>query len=157
MRPLARALGADHRLMLRVHYLLTGRLAPIDHPTIVDVSFHPDISELYLAADVLITDYSSVMFDFGVTGKPMLFYTYDLASYRDALRGFYFDFEPVAPGPLLETTPEVLDALKRLPEVTATYAARYAAFRDRFCHLDDGHATRRVAERLLTPQAGRRP
>jgi hypothetical protein len=59
-----------------------------------------DIRELYLAADALITDYSSAMFDFAITGKPLYFYTYDLAHYRDEMRGFYFDFEAEAPGPL---------------------------------------------------------
>src|SRR4051794_18709764 len=66
---------------------------------------HPDISELYLAADVLITIYSSVMFDYAVTGKPLLFYVYDLAEYRDALRGFYFDLVSVAPRPAARDDP----------------------------------------------------
>ena len=143
------ALGGDHVLLLRLHYMLTGRLAAIDHPAVRDVSFHPDISELYLAADVMVTDYSSTMFDFAVTGKPMLFFTYDLADYRDSLRGFYFDFAPIAPGPLLETTPELIDALRDVDGVAERYADRYAAFRERFCHLEDGHATDRVIERLL--------
>ncbi len=150
-------LGDGHRLLLRLHYMLTGRLEAIEHPAVRDVSFHPDISELYLAADVLVTDYSSTMFDFGVTGKPQLFYTYDLATYRDSLRGFYFDFAPIAPGPLLETTPELIAALRDLDAVSERYEERYAAFRERFCHLEDGHATERVIERLLTARAsGRR-
>jgi CDP-glycerol glycerophosphotransferase len=142
-------LGDGHRLLLRLHYMLTGRLAAVEHPAVRDVSLHPDISELYLAADVLVTDYSSVMFDFAVTGKPQLFYTYDLASYRDSLRGFYFDFAPVAPGPLLETTDELIAALRDLDGVRERNAARYASFRERFCHLEDGHATARVVERVL--------
>lgn len=150
-------LGGDHCLLLRLHYMLTGRLGPVDCPAVRDVSLHPEISELYLAADVLVTDYSSAMFDFAVTGKPLLFYTYDLATYRDSLRGFYFDLAPVAPGPLLETTPELVDALRNLPSVTARYAERYAGFRERFCHLEDGHATKRVTERLLRMRAARRP
>ena len=59
----------------------------------VDVSATRTSRDLYLAADVLVTDYSSTMFDFAVTGKPMLFYTYDLDRYRDDVRGFYFDLE----------------------------------------------------------------
>jgi CDP-glycerol glycerophosphotransferase len=146
----AEALGADHCLLLRLHYMLTGRLGAMDHPAVRDVSLHPDISDLYLAADVLITDYSSAMFDFAVTGRPQLFFTYDLADYRDTLRGFYFDFAPEAPGPLLETTAEVVEALADLPAVTARYAERYARFRERYCHLDDGHATDRVVEWLVS-------
>jgi CDP-glycerol glycerophosphotransferase len=143
-------LGSQHRLLLRLHYLLTGRLGSLEHPGVRDVSYHPEIGELYLAADVLLTDYSSSMFDFAVTGKPMLFYAYDLARYRDELRGFYFDFPREAPGPLLETTDELVEALRHLPDVSAAYEDRYATFRATFCPLDDGHATERVVGRLLS-------
>jgi CDP-glycerol glycerophosphotransferase len=147
-------LGGDHCLLLRLHYMLTGRLAAVEHPAVRDVSLHPDISELYLAADVLVTDYSSTMFDFAVTGKPMVFYAYDLASYRDSLRGFYFDFAPVAPGPVVETGDELIAVLRDLPAATARCAERYAAFRERFCHLEDGRATARVVDRLLERMGG---
>jgi CDP-glycerol glycerophosphotransferase len=146
---IADALGPGHTLLLRLHYLVSGRMPDVEHPAVRDVSAHPDIAELYAAADVLVTDYSSSMFDFANTGRPLLFFTYDLAEFRDSLRGFYFDFEPIAPGPLLERPDDVLAALTDLPAVTARYADRYAAFRERFCHLDDGHATDRVVARLL--------
>ncbi|HYP48625.1 MAG TPA: CDP-glycerol glycerophosphotransferase family protein, partial [Thermoleophilaceae bacterium] len=142
-------LGANHVLLLRLHYLLTGRLEAMSHESVRDVSHHPDISELYLAADVLVTDYSSVMFDFAITGKPQLFFTYDLEDYGNRLRGFYFDLAPIAPGPLLATNGELLDALADLPAVAAGQAKRYAAFRETFCHLEDGRATERVLDRLL--------
>ncbi|HYP46211.1 MAG TPA: CDP-glycerol glycerophosphotransferase family protein [Propionibacteriaceae bacterium] len=146
-------LGHTHTLMPRVHYLMTDRLPPMKRPGVADVSRYPDMQELYLAADVLITDYSSSMFDFAVTGKPMIFYTYDLATYRDSLRGFYFDLEPLAPGPLLSAGAEVLAALGHLPEVQNRYADAYDAFRRTFCTLDDGRATQRLA-RLMASKAG---
>jgi CDP-glycerol glycerophosphotransferase len=108
------------------------------------VSVYPDIAELFLAADVLITDYSSVMFDFAVTGKPMLFHAHDLADYRDRVRGFYFDLAAEAPGPLLDSVDDVLDALRGLADVRSGYEQSYAAFRARYCHLADGRATERV-------------
>ena len=141
-------LGDDHVLLLRLHYMLTGRFAAEEHPAVRDVSWHPDISRLYLAADVLVTDYSSSMFDFAVTGKPMLFYTYDLDDYQGRLRGFYFDFVPEAPGPMLATSAEVLDALADLDEVAARHAGRYGEFRARYAGLEDGRASRRVLDRL---------
>jgi CDP-glycerol glycerophosphotransferase len=97
----------------------------------------------------MVTDYSSTMFDFAVTGKPLLFYTYDLAHYRDALRGFYFDFHEHAPGPLLNTSTDVVDALGDLDTVRQAYAPAYERFRERYCHLEDGHATDRVIERYF--------
>jgi len=148
-------LGDDHILLLRLHYMLTGRLQAMKHPALREVSFHPDVSELYLAADVLVTDYSSTMFDFAVTGKPLLFYAYDLEDYGSRVRGFYFDLPSVAPGPLVRSTRGLLEALADLPQVTAQYASRYAHFRDTFCHLDDGHASERVLDRVLERQAPR--
>ena len=115
-----------------------------------NVSRYPDIRELYLAADALLTDYSSAMFDFAVTGKPMLFFTYDLAEYRDHVRGFYFDFEREAPGPLLATTAEVCAALDELDDVRHRYADAYAAFAQRFCALEDGRAAERVVDAVFT-------
>ena len=81
---------------------------------------------------MLVTDYSSAMFDFAVTGRPMLFFTYDLADYRDSLRGFYFDFEAEAPGPLLATSDEVIAAVRDAGAVAASYQDAYEIFMARF-------------------------
>ena len=143
---LARRLGETHALLLRPHPHSTVEWEGQRGSSAIDVSAHRDIRELYLAADVLLTDYSSAMFDFAITHKPMLFFTYDLDEYRDVTRGFYLDFESEAPGPLLTTTDEVADALENLESVSAHYASSYAAFRDRFCALEDGAATQRVIE-----------
>jgi CDP-glycerol glycerophosphotransferase len=113
------------------------------------VTAYPDITDLFAIADVLITDYSSVMFDFAVTGRPMLFFTYDLATYRDKLRGFYFDFEAEAPGPLLATSEEVLAALADGDGAAAGYRDSYQAFAAKYCPLDDGKAAARVCDRLF--------
>lgn len=111
---------------------------------------------MLLIADVLVTDYSSLMFDFAVTGRPMLFFTYDLEHNRDILRGFYFDFKERAPGPLLRTSPELVSALRNLGPATAPYRDAYRAFHHAFCDLDDGNATTRVVDRMLAlGRAGR--
>jgi CDP-glycerol glycerophosphotransferase len=146
VQALVDALGGTHVLLARLHYTLTGRMAQLEHPAVRDVSAHPEVAELYLAADVLLTDYSSAMFDFAVTGGPILLLTHDLADYRDRLRGFYLDLEEIAPGPLLESTEQVVHALQDLDAVREAFSPRYAAFRDRFCGLEDGHATQRVLE-----------
>ncbi len=140
--------GVDGVLLLRLHHELTARSTAIDHPRVREVSRHPDISDLYLAADALVTDYSSVMFDFAITGRPIVFYAYDLDDYRDRLRGFYFPLEPVAPGPIVTEQDALVATLNDLPAVAEDNAERYTAFRERFCHLEDGRATERVLERL---------
>jgi CDP-glycerol glycerophosphotransferase (TagB/SpsB family) len=142
----ARRLGSDHVLLLRLHSMV---LDPLELPAgapVVDVSGHPEVSDLYLAADLMVTDYSSTMFDFAVTGKPLLFFTYDLDHYRSTLRGFYFDLEDVAPGPMLATSDEVLTAIRDVDAVAAAHADRYARFQDTFTSLEDGHATDRVVD-----------
>ncbi|TDD80956.1 glycosyltransferase [Actinomadura darangshiensis] len=145
------ALGRDHVLLLRTHYLVTDR--PRLHPgdCVMDVSVYPDISELFLISDVLVTDYSSSMFDFAVTGRPMVFFTYDLERYRDHVRGFYFDFDAEAPGPLVGTTQEVVEALSEPAALDAGHRDARVAFAARYCPHDDGHAASRVLDRVLRP------
>jgi CDP-glycerol glycerophosphotransferase len=138
--------GDSHAFLLRPHPHAPVATRDDVRRWAIDVSAHPDVRELYLAADVLITDYSSAMFDFAVTRKPILLFTYDLAEYRDVTRGFYFDFEAEAPGPLLATTPEVVDALEDLEAVTTRSADAYERFCERFCSLEDGAAAERVVE-----------
>jgi CDP-glycerol glycerophosphotransferase len=147
----AERLGGDHVLLLRLHSMIAGRLAVPAGAPVLDVSDRPEAAELYLAADLLVTDYSSAMFDFAVTGRPMVFYTYDLEHYRDDVRGFYFDLTEVAPGPVVRTSEELLEAIADKDVVAAASADRYARFRDTFCPLDDGHATDRVIDLLFPP------
>ena len=137
----------DCVFLVRLHSKIFGGLADAD-PAWRDVSGHPDIAELYLAADVLVTDYSSAMFDFAVTGKPIALYAYDLDRYRDEVRGFYFDLFAAPPGPVVRTQHELFEALRQLPGLAAENADRYAAFRGEFTYLEDGHATDRVLEWL---------
>ncbi|WP_299955497.1 CDP-glycerol glycerophosphotransferase family protein [uncultured Modestobacter sp.] len=150
---LARGLGPDHVLLVRLHAMVSDRLDVQGPAPLLDVSRYPDVSELYLAADVLVTDYSSTMFDFAVTGKPIVHFTYDLEHYRDDLRGFYFDLAEIAPGPLWTTSEEVLAAIAELGSRPWAPPERYNRFRERFCSLEDGGATERVLQ-LLFPPAG---
>jgi CDP-glycerol glycerophosphotransferase len=143
---LGRRLGDGNALLLRTHPNAPVASTEGLGEWTIDVSGEQDIRDLYLAADVLLTDYSSAMFDFAVTRKPMLFFTYDLAEYRDVTRGFYFDFEHEAPGPLLVTTEDVADAIEDLDAVSAHHAQAYEAFRERYCALEDGAASERVVD-----------
>ncbi|MGW0734251.1 CDP-glycerol glycerophosphotransferase family protein [Streptomyces sp. NPDC002851] len=145
----AAGLDDDHVLLVRRHPRTTGRITGARAPFVHDVTTYPKPAELLLTADVLITDYSALMFDYAHTGRPMLFHTPDLAHYRDTVRGLYLDFERRAPGPLLSGTDEVVAALRDLDATAARHADAYAAFRQAYCDLDDGRASARVAARLL--------
>jgi CDP-glycerol glycerophosphotransferase len=141
-------LGRDHQLLIRTHNMVTGRSRIDELPGVHDVSYFPDIRDLYLAADMLVTDYSSAMFDFAVTGKPMFFFAYDLERYADSVRGFYFDFVPDAPGPVLTTTSELAEAISRNQEIAGQYSDRYSSFRSTYCGWEDGRSTDRVLDLL---------
>ncbi|HNP16735.1 MAG TPA: CDP-glycerol glycerophosphotransferase family protein, partial [Terrimesophilobacter sp.] len=145
----SRQLGPGFVTLIRGHSRTLQPGQDVYAGGVIDVTSFPDVSELFLAADALITDYSSVMFDFSVTGKPIYFFTPDLDRYREVLRGFYFDLLPVAPGPVVQDPAELL-ALVHNPEATQEeYAAKYAAWRERFNPRDDGHAAERVVARLI--------
>lgn len=147
---LRKQLGEEYVVLLRTHYLIADS---VDVSSVkgfaYNMSRYDDISELYLISDILITDYSSVFFDYANLRRPMLFYTYDLEKYRDILRGFYFDIEKEVPGPLLYTTEEVVDAIKRIDTVNREYSQRYDRFYHRFCEWEDGHAAEKVVKSVF--------
>ncbi len=145
----ANRLGDDTVLLLRLHYLVSQTVGKeISSKNIIDASAYPDITELYLIADLLITDYSSVMFDYAITHKPMLFYMYDLASYRDMLRGFYFDLSEL-PGPMVEDYEKMVCFAQNPTSYQAEYAEKYLKFRGKFNYLDDGKAAKRTVDQLF--------
>jgi CDP-glycerol glycerophosphotransferase len=145
--PAALAAEVDAVILVRGHSrtLQPGRDAA--GPRVIDVTGYPDTSQLLLAADGLITDYSSVMFDFSVTGKPMFFLVPDIEHYRGELRGFYFDLAAHAPGPVVRTQDELVEALRTA--APAEHAQKYALWREKFNARDDGHAAERVVARIL--------
>ena len=143
------ALGEDWVVLFRHHHLAVGRLAPVGDPFIRDVSDHPSVSDLLLAADVLVTDYTSLVFDQVALDRPVLFFTPDLEAYRDDVRGFAIPFDRIAPGPLLRTTEDVVDAVRDLDLVQQDHEQAYAAFRSTYCPLDDGAAAARVVDAVF--------
>ncbi|MDF6020686.1 CDP-glycerol glycerophosphotransferase family protein [Streptomyces sp. JH34] len=149
---LTRSLDRRTTVLVRRHPRVTGSV-PV-HPALRDVSAHPDATELLLIADVLLTDYSGLVFGFAHTGRPVLFHTYDLEHYRDTVRGFCLDFETRAPGPLLVTTQEVAQALRTTPASAALHAEAYESFRRDHCGPAGGGAARRVVDRLLCGDPG---
>jgi CDP-glycerol glycerophosphotransferase len=145
---LRKAIGHDSVLLFRKHELVSDVVPALDG-FVYDASTYPDATELLLAADVLVTDYSPFMFDFANTGRAMLFYAYDFDAYEDEIGNFYFDYLNKVPGPLLRTTDDLADALNAIDDVRAQCAQRYSAFASEFCALDDGHAAARVVDRLF--------
>lgn len=141
-------LGADHVVLLRLHPFVRQRSPlPAELATFaMDVSDHPDINELMLISDVLVTDYSSAIFEFALLGRPMAFLAPDLDAYERE-RGFYFDFRTGVPGPVFETTEALADWLRAGTSDTD----RVRAFARASFDVADGHATERLVEQVLLP------
>ena len=139
------SLGEDTVMIVKYHYLVMDQIDWTPYKGFIyscDLSY--DISNLYLVADMMITDYSSVMFDYSLLKRPMLFFCYDLEDYKDTLRGFYFDFLTEAPGPVTLTTEELIDSILHYNH--GTYQQKQEAFYQKFNHADDGNASKRVVE-----------
>lgn len=148
----AAELGEDHVLLVRGHSRTLRYGQDLAGDRLIDVTSFPSMSELLLLADVLVTDYSSAMFDFAGTGKPMVFFTPDLAHYSTDLRGFYFDLLAEAPGAVVHSRDGLRDAILatgRKGGQDAAARTRALAWRERFTPLDDGHAGERVVRRML--------
>ncbi len=144
---LREALGDEWVILFRAHYMVANSFDFEKYKGFVfDVSRRDDINELYVISDVLVTDYSSVFFDYANLKRPIIFYMYDLDYYKDELRGFYMDLSEL-PGPI--TTDE--EGLIRAVNETAgfRYDEAYAAFNERFNSLNDGRAAARLAARVV--------
>lgn len=133
----------------RLHEHVRSSTTEARSPRVVDVSDYGDVTDLILASDALVSDYSSIICDYAVTGKPMVFHAPDLDEYRDRVRGFYFDYESWAPGPITATTEQLAGELTRLDAVGREYADRLGAFRGRFCTFETGRAAELAVRRLL--------
>ncbi|GAB2630062.1 bifunctional glycosyltransferase/CDP-glycerol:glycerophosphate glycerophosphotransferase [Streptomyces capparidis] len=151
---LCRALGPDFVLLLRAHHAYADspgvrRLGELG--CLRNVSDHPRVEDLCLAADALLTDYSSIMFDYANLDRPIVVHADDWEVYR-ATRGVYFDLTAAPPGPVTRSQPE-LEEVFAGGEWRGRAAERLrAAFRERFCQFDDGRAAERVVRRVLLGQ-----
>lgn len=143
-------LGQDYIVLIRAHYLIANSINLADYEGFAyDFSKGHDIQELYLVSDILVTDYSSTMFDYANLKRPMIFFTYDLEKYRDNLRGFYFDFEATAPGPIVKTTDGVINSIKNIDSIQEEYKELSKAFYNKFCHIDNGNSAEKVVNTLF--------
>lgn len=143
-------IGEEYVIALRMHYFIADDINVEGLEGFAfNLSKYDDIAELYLISDILITDYSSVFFDYANLKRPILFFTYDLDKYRDKLRGFYLDFEYDAPGPLLRTSDDVIDAITNIEVMKKKYAKRFEIFYEVFCSWHDGKSTEKVVKRVF--------
>lgn len=151
---LSEVLGADTVFIFRAHYLVADSLQHVtNYPNIYNFSKDIDISELYLIADLLVTDYSSVFFDYANLKRPMLFYAYDIEHYRDNLRGFYFDIESEAPGPVIKDEEAFYNHLQTfiIEGEFKEYNDKLNDFSNKYCAWEDGESSKKLIEYINRP------
>ncbi|MEU9479757.1 CDP-glycerol glycerophosphotransferase family protein [Streptomyces sp. NPDC048191] len=145
-------LGEDTVLLVRAHYFYGGAASPLTglrrSGRIIDVSSYDPVEELCLAADALVTDYSSIMFDYANLDRPIVVYADDWETYRTT-RGVYFDLTAEHPGQVARTQEELTEIFASGAWRDESAAKARAAFRRRFCEYDDGRAAERVVRRVF--------
>ncbi|WP_200307909.1 bifunctional glycosyltransferase/CDP-glycerol:glycerophosphate glycerophosphotransferase [Streptomyces adelaidensis] len=147
----AEEFGDEYVLLVRAHYLNHVVLPPSVRGRVIDVSAHHDVTPVLALADALITDYSSVMFDYALLDRPMLFFAYDYEEYVHEGRGTYFDLLERAPGPVVRTEDELRSVLRAssLEDQTVKYAAARERFVADFGEYDKGTAARRIVDEFF--------
>ena len=148
LRVMHEVLGDDHAVLLRLHPFVQRALTiPPDLASFaIDASGDPDMNELMLVSDILVTDYSSAIYEFALLGRPIAFLAPDDDAYRRE-RGFYLDFPADLPGPAFATTRELALAIR----AGAFDLARVREFAAASFDVVDGHATARLVDELLLP------
>lgn len=140
--------GEEYVMLIKHHPLVKQRPSiPVEYSKFaVDMTTMLSISELLCVSDICITDYSSLIFEFSIFEKPMIFFAYDLANYFD-WRGFYYNFEELTPGPVCYTNSEMIEYIEHIDERFDVDQVK--AFRERFMSSCDGHATRRIMDQFF--------
>ena len=145
---LHRVLGDQYRLILRLHPFVKSAMRIPDEARdfVVDASREPDVNEVMLAADILVTDYSSIIFEYSLLNRPMAFLAPDLDAYERE-RGFFFDYRSGVPGPVVDTTEQLITWIN----TKAFDLPRVAKFAAESFDVMDGHATERLVEQVVLP------
>lgn len=146
---LQKSLGEDYIILFRVHSNIASKFDFKKYDGFIyDVSSIMDINEIYVISDILVTDYSSVLFDYANLQRPMIFFMYDLEHYRDDGNGFYIDIEKELPGKIVKTNEELEKEILRISN-EFKYDEKYKKFNEKYNYLDDGDATKRVVEEIF--------
>ncbi|MDV7718853.1 CDP-glycerol glycerophosphotransferase family protein [Pediococcus ethanolidurans] len=138
----------DTILIIRPHYLVKDHIDIRGFEKRVKILADTDINQLYLISDLLITDYSSVMFDFANLRRPMLFFPYDLTHYATELRGFYFNYLEECPGPIVTKQTEFYQQLKIFEQAGAfsNFDNRFDRFQEKFTSWENGTAANQIVK-----------
>lgn len=136
-----------YQILIKPHPMVYKLLSEEEKNSGKYISQSVDTDELMAVTDILVSDYSSIFFDFLLTGRPVFFYIPDVDSYRE-YRGVYFGLEEL-PGPYSKDMGDIADWINRADEVREEYADRYEKMKAWSCEFDDGQAARKVLQAVL--------
>ncbi len=140
--------GKDYLILFRPHYFIANSFDFDKYKGFVyNVADIDDINELYIISDLLITDYSSVFFDYANLKRPMIFFMYDLEHYKNESNGFYIDLNEL-PGPIVETQEDLEKSIEDV-DFNIGSSKKYKEFNEKYNYLDDGNASKRVIEKVI--------
>ena len=139
-------LSEDYALVIKLHPLTAKAFSVDENDDFVFNASGVEIETALCAADTVITDYSSLIFEYAILGRPMIFFAYDLAEYDDS-RSFYFDYETFVPGEIVTDTRAIIAEIKRLE--TDFDIEKVRKFKDDFMSACDGNSTRRIIETVM--------
>lgn len=140
-------LGNEYNLLVKVHPYAYKLVKDREELQGILVPDYYDANEIMAITNILITDYSSIFFDYLITDKPIIFYSWDKELYQGQ-RGMYFTEEEL-PGPVLSTVEEVVEAVQHIDDVKKTYTIQYNKMKQEMCAYEDGQATKRYINRIF--------
>lgn len=142
-------LGDEYIILFRAHYFVASIFDFAKYNNFIyNVSGVDDINDLYIISDILITDYSSVFFDYANLKRPIIFFMYDLEIYENLLRGFYLDLKEL-PGKIVMSEQEIINIIDNISDYQAEYHEKYLEFNTKFNYLDNSDVSESVIDIIL--------
>ncbi len=141
----------DYIILLKMHHLVSENLIIEEDMKdfAIDLSNFEDTQELYIISDILITDYSSVFFDYAHSKRPILFFVPDLSHYIENVRGLYLNMEKELPGPLVKNNDELIETIENIDDVSKSFEEKYEEFYNRFCSICKGDSGKKIVEEIF--------
>ena len=144
-----KSLSDEYVILFRTHYFVANYINLEKYKDfIINVSDYNDINDLYIVSDMLITDYSSVFFDYANLKRPIIYYMYDYDEYKNNLRDFYIKTSEL-PGPIVKNEDDLVSNIKSIDEVNKKYSEKYRKFNCKYNYLDDCNSSERVIEECI--------
>ncbi len=150
IKSLKESLSDEYILILRLHHFVSKNIVkPNDDDFIYDLSEYGSIEELYLISDILITDYSSVMFDYAILNRPIILFTYDYEEYKNKLRGVYVDIEEESPGKIVYTSKELEEAIININQIEEETKDLRRKFQEKFLQYESKDSSKKIFNKVI--------